>query len=285
MHPERPERLQVVISALQQPAFAGLEWHEAPLASPETLSLVHSLPHVQRVLESVPKHGRLPLDADTVLSPGSGQAALRAVGAVCAATDAVLSGKARNAFCAVRPPGHHAEPNRAMGFCLFNQVAIAARYALIKHGIERISIVDFDVHHGNGTQAAFEKEARVQYVSTHQFPLYPGTGWKDEIGVGNIVNVPLPAHTGSRAYRLAFRQHVLPALFQHDPQLILLSAGFDAHRLDPLAQMELESEDYAWITEQLLAFDRPVVSVLEGGYHLGALAESASAHVASLMQI
>ncbi len=271
------------MTALRHPAFSTLSWHEAPLATSDVLQLVHSRAHIQHVLGSVPERGLVPLDADTMLSPGSDKAALRAVGAVCAAIDAVVSKQARHVFCATRPPGHHAEPDRAMGFCLFNQIAIGARYALEFHGAERVSIVDFDVHHGNGTQAAFETEPQVQYVSTHQFPLYPGTGWKDETGVGNIVNIPLPAHTGSRAYRLAFTEQVMPALLAFGPQLVLISAGFDAHRLDPLAQMELESNDYAWITQQLLSLDVPLVSTLEGGYHLTALADSAAAHVAALM--
>jgi acetoin utilization deacetylase AcuC-like enzyme len=236
----------------------------------------------------VPRQGHAAIDADTVLSPGSGEAALRAAGAVCAAVDAVMAGEATNAFCAVRPPGHHAEPERAMGFCLFNSVAIGARRAREAHGLERVAVVDFDVHHGNGTQAAFEHDPRVFYGSTHQWPLYPGTGSARERGVGNIVNAPLRPMSGSAEFRRAFNEFILPALEDFRPDFLLVSAGFDAHRRDPLAQLLLDEGDYGWVTERLLDLaarhcQGRLVSTLEGGYDLDALAASAAAHVAALL--
>ncbi len=213
---------------------------------------------------------------------------LRAVGAVCAAVDAVVAGDADNAFCAVRPPGHHAEADHAMGFCLFNSVAIGAQRARQLHGLERAAIIDFDVHHGNGTQAIFENNPHVFYASTHQAPLYPGTGARSETGVGNIVNVPLRPMSGSAEFRHAFNEFILPALEDFRPDFILVSAGFDAHRADPLAQLMLVEADYAWVTERLMACaarhcEGRIVSSLEGGYDLDALAASAAAHVAALM--
>ena len=215
---------------------------------------------------------------------------MRAAGAVVAAVDAVVMGEADNAFCAVRPPGHHAEPGRAMGFCLFNNVAIGALRAREAHGLARVAVVDFDVHHGNGTQACFADDASLFYASTHQFPLYPGTGARSETGVGNIVNVPLRPMAGSREFRLGASREILPALDAFRPDLLLISAGFDAHRSDPLAQLLLDESDYTWITEQLLEIARQhaggrVVSTLEGGYDLAALGASAAAHVRVLMSV
>ncbi len=194
-----------------------------------------------------------------------------------------MAGEIDNAFCAIRPPGHHALPSRAMGFCLFNNVAIAARYALEQFNLARVAIVDFDVHHGNGTQAVFENEPRVLYASTHQFPLYPGTGRAEETGIGNLINVPLPPGTDGKHFRSAVDSRILPALTAFNPQLILVSAGFDAHAKDPLASLLLEEEDFAWISTRLLEFGVPLVSSLEGGYHLAALAISVEAHVEALM--
>lgn len=237
----------------------------------------------------VPQKGYAALDADTIVSPGSGQAALRAVGAVTSAVDAVLRGEAQNAFCAIRPPGHHAEPDQAMGFCLFNSIAIAACHAQAAHGITRVAIVDFDVHHGNGTQAAAQTDPNLFFASSHQYPLYPGTGAAEETGVGNIVNVPLPAGSEGQTFRRAFETRILPALDAFAPELLLVSAGFDAHRADPLAGLELEEDDFGWVTARLTeAAGRHaqgrLVSVLEGGYDLKALAGSAAAHVAALMK-
>jgi acetoin utilization deacetylase AcuC-like enzyme len=287
-HPESPARLEAVLAALSEPAFAKLERREAPVASLQQIARVHPGDFAERLIAAIPKQGYAALDADTVLSPGSGEAALRAAGAAVAAVDAVIGGEARNAFCAVRPPGHHAEPRHAMGFCLFNNVAIAAQHARQAHGLARVAVVDFDVHHGNGTQAAFEQDASLLYASTHQMPLYPGTGAASERGVGNIVNAPLRPGAGSDEFRNAVTTTVLPALDAFRPELVIISAGFDAHRDDPLAQLMLVEADYAWCTERLVEVARKhaqgrIVSSLEGGYDLDALAASASAHVAALM--
>jgi acetoin utilization deacetylase AcuC-like enzyme len=289
-HPERPARLQAILQALEDESFAALERAEAPPATMEQLCRVHPRGYVEAILHAVPKAGLFALDPDTTLSPGSGEAALRAAGAVCAAVDAVAQGEIANAFCAVRPPGHHAEPATAMGFCLFNNVAAGAHQARAVHGLKRVAVVDFDVHHGNGTQAMFENDPDAFYASTHQMPLYPGTGAASETGVGNICNAPLPPYAGSQEFRAAMAGRVLPALDRFRPDFLLISAGFDAHRADPLANLELEEEDFAWATEQLLAVasrhaSGRVVSALEGGYDLGALAASAAAHVLALMAV
>ena len=289
-HPEAPARLRTVLAALSGPQYARLERREAPEAALDDILRVHSRHHVEHVLGAVPKAGHAAIDADTVLSPASGTAALHAAGAVAAAVDAVVAKEADNAFCAVRPPGHHAEPDRAMGFCLFNNAAIGALRAREVHGFERVAVVDFDVHHGNGTQAAFEADDNLFYASTHQSPLYPGTGAASETGVGNIVNVPLRPMSGSGPFRVAMTGRVLPALDAFRPDLLLISAGFDAHRSDPLAQLMLEEADYTWITERLveIAFrhaDGRLVSTLEGGYDLTALGASVAAHVRVLMSV
>jgi acetoin utilization deacetylase AcuC-like enzyme len=290
-HPEAPARLAVVLEALSAPEFARLDRREAPQASIEDLTRVHPPQFVERLLAAVPEAGHIGIDADTVMSPASGEAALRAAGALAAAVDAVVSGEASNAFCAVRPPGHHAEPNRAMGFCLFNNVAVGALRARQVYGLARVAVVDFDVHHGNGTQACFWDDANLFYGSTHQSPLYPGTGRASETGArGNIVNVPLPPLSGSQAFRLGMTRTLLPALDEFAPQMLLISAGFDAHRADPLAQLQLDESDYTWATERLIEIaDRHaggrVVSTLEGGYDLVALGASAAAHVRVLMSV
>ncbi|WP_256647214.1 histone deacetylase family protein [Thermomonas paludicola] len=283
-HAERPARLVTVIRALEA-AHPDLDWQQAPRATRGQLLRVHAEALLETVLETVPT-GLLHLDPDTVLSPGSAEAALRAAGAAVAAVDAVLAGRTQRAFCAVRPPGHHATADRAMGFCLFNNVAVAARQAIDRHALERVAIVDFDVHHGNGTQAIFEQEPRVLYASSHQWPLYPESGARSETGCGNIFNMPLPTGSGSTEFRSAW-QAMFPALASFKPQLLLISAGFDGHRRDPLAGLLLEAEDYAWITRELVSIanrhsDGRIVSTLEGGYDLTALAESCVAHVDAL---
>ncbi|HXP29634.1 MAG TPA: histone deacetylase family protein [Stellaceae bacterium] len=287
-HPESPARLRAVLEGLESPAFAALDLRKAPRAELEDLVRAHSARFVEAMLAAIPAAGHAAVDADTIVSPDSGEAALRAAGAVCAAVDAVLAGEAANAFCAVRPPGHHAERERAMGFCLFNNIAIGAARARAVHGLERVAAIDFDVHHGNGTQAIFEADPDFFYGSTHQWPLYPGTGARSETGVGNVVNVPLPPMAGSSEFRHGVSQFILPALEEFRPDLIMISAGFDAHRDDPLAQLMLVEADYAWVTERLLECAQRrcggrVVSSLEGGYDLRALAASAAAHVAALM--
>jgi acetoin utilization deacetylase AcuC-like enzyme len=284
-HAERPERLTAVVEALRE-ACPDLDWREAPRATRGQLLRVHADSLLAAVLETRPT-ARTMLDPDTVLSPASAEAALRAAGAAVAAVDAVLTGEARTAFCAVRPPGHHATADAAMGFCLFNNIAIAAAHALDKHGLVRVAIADFDVHHGNGTQAIFESDPRVHYVSSHQMPLYPDTGHVRERGVGNILNAPLSPGSGSRAFREAWNERLLPALDAFRPQLVLVSAGFDAHWRDPLAQLQLDAADYTWITGELVAIAARhargrVVSMLEGGYDLQALRECSVAHVGAL---
>jgi acetoin utilization deacetylase AcuC-like enzyme len=289
-HPESPVRLQAIRKALAAPEFEALLRREAPRAEESQIARVHPGDFVRDLLDRVPASGDYALDPDTHMTPGSGEAALRAAGAVVAAVDAVMAGEADNAFCAVRPPGHHAEPDRAMGFCLFNNVAVGALHAREAHGLHRIAVVDFDVHHGNGTQAAFWDDPDLFYGSTHQMPLYPGTGSARERGVNaNIVNAPLPPAAGSREFREAMRHNIVPALTAFQPEFLLISAGFDAHGEDPLAGLNFDEEDFAWATEQLLALARSacggrVVSVLEGGYNPDALGRSVAAHVKALMQ-
>jgi acetoin utilization deacetylase AcuC-like enzyme len=287
-HPESPARLQSVLAALDDESFATLTRAEAPRATRDQLARVHDVALIDDVFANAPEQGFVRFDADTVMSPDSLEAALRAAGAVCAAVDAAIDGTSTRAFCAVRPPGHHATRKTAMGFCLFNNVAVGAAHALAR-GIERVAVVDIDVHHGNGTQDIFWSDARVMYASTHQSPLYPGTGTRAETGVGNIVNAPLPPRSGSSEFRTAFAQIVLPALQTFKPQLLIISAGFDAHRLDPLADLNLDAEDYAWATRELVDIatmyaSGRVVSSLEGGYSLTALRESTAAHVGALME-
>jgi acetoin utilization deacetylase AcuC-like enzyme len=286
-HPESPARLQAVLEALDQDRFAMLDRIEAARASYEQLARVHSPELIALVHAAAPTQGYAQLDADTAMSPDSLEAALRAAGAVCAAVDALIDGTATRAFCAVRPPGHHATHATPMGFCLFNNIAVGAAHALAR-GIERVAIVDFDVHHGNGTQDIFWRDPRVLYASTHQSPLYPGTGAEDETGAGNIVNAPLPPASSSFAFREICRDLILPAVARFRPQLVLISAGFDAHYLDPLANLNLGAPDYDWITRELVDIARKhahgrVASSLEGGYSLTALRQSVAAHVAALM--
>jgi acetoin utilization deacetylase AcuC-like enzyme len=287
-HPEAPVRLKVIREALAKAAIPGLEEREAPQASLEQLARVHPEPYAPRLLASVPTSGYARIDADTVMSPASGEAALRAAGAACAAVDALLAGESARAFVAMRPPGHHAEPDRVMGFCLFNTIAIAAMQARAVHGLKRLAILDFDVHHGNGTQAVFWDDPDTLYLSTHQWPLYPGTGAARERGAhGNIRNIPLAPGTDGLTWRLAVEREVLPAIDAWRPELILLSAGFDAHAADPLASLGLREDDFAWIAEAIAELaDRHaqgrILATLEGGYDPPALARSVTAFVRAL---
>ena len=288
-HVERPARLHAVLQALDHDRYAALDRVEAPPATREQLLRVHDAGHIGEVLLGAPAGEMLALDQDTVMGPGSTEAALHAAGAVVAAVDAVLGGSAQRAFCAVRPPGHHATRERAMGFRLFDNVAVGAAHALAAHGLKRVAIADFDVHHGNGTQDIFEREPRVLFASSHQSPLYPDSGHEDERGCGNIVNGVLSPGAGSHEFRELWDAVLLPRLHAFRPQLLLISAGFDARANDPLADIRLSEEDYAWLTERLVALARRhaegrIVSTLEGGYDLAALAASAAAHVQALME-
>jgi acetoin utilization deacetylase AcuC-like enzyme len=290
-HPETSERLRAVLTALEASEFSDLIRESAPMASVEQLSRVHPRDYVEAILAIHPDLGEpVQIDGDTVMSAGSAEAAARAAGGSCLAVDAVMEGWARAAFAAVRPPGHHAEPNKPMGFCLFNNAAVAAMHARVRWGVQRVAVVDFDVHHGNGTQAMFAADADLFYGSSHQHPCYPGTGEAWERGIAdNIINVPLRARDGGAAFRAAWSDIIIPALDAFAPGLLIISAGFDAHIADPLAQLRVETADYAWLTAQLVAVaDRHcggrVVSVLEGGYDLNALAASAAVHVRALMR-
>lgn len=289
-HPERVDRARAVHAALEAPDFTALDRREAPLAAREEILRCHPEVYVAGIERAIPETGFVPLDPDTHVSPGSLEAAMRGVGGCVAAVDAVLAGEAKAAFVATRPPGHHAETARAMGFCLFGNVAIAAKRALDHHGLSRVAVVDFDVHHGNGTQDLLWDEARALFCSTHQMPLYPGTGHPSEAGAhGNVLNVPLSPHSGSAEMRRAYDDVIFPALEEFEPELVLVSAGFDAHAADPLAQLEWTVEDFAWVTGRIcdIAEDHAggrVVSNLEGGYDLEALAQSVAAHVTVLME-
>lgn len=291
-HPERIERLRAVLEALDAADLRGVIREEAPLATRDQLAAVHGGEHVDALLAiEIPDGEHGALDGDTIVSHGSIEAALRAAGAVIHAVDLVMEGKADEAFSAVRPPGHHAEPDRAMGFCLFNNVAVAAQHARNHYGLARIAVADFDVHHGNGTQAAFWDDPALFFASSHQSPLYPGTGARHERGAhGNIANAPLDPGSGSREFRDVWSRDLLPAIDAFAPDLLLVSAGFDAHASDPLAQMRLQADDYAWLTTELAALARKhcggrMVSTLEGGYDLPALAESVVAHVEVLADL
>jgi acetoin utilization deacetylase AcuC-like enzyme len=289
-HPERVARLERVRRALAAPDFAALDRRAAPLGTREDILLCHPGRYIDRVEAAIPDEGWVSLDADTHVSPGSLTAALRAVGGCVAATDAVLAGEVANAFVACRPPGHHAERETAMGFCLFGNIAIAARHAMERHGLSRVAIVDFDVHHGNGTQDLLWDEPRALFVSSHQMPLYPGTGHPQETGAHqNVMNVPLAPMTDGAHMRRVYEAEVFPALIDFRPELLLVSAGFDAHAADPLANLEWTAEDIGWLTARLCdvadeTCGGRVVSTLEGGYDLDALGLSVAAHVRVLME-
>ena len=289
-HPERPDRLRAIDRALGHERFRALVRVEAPAAALDTIALCHPMQYVTAIRDATPKDGLIGLDADTTLSPGSFEAALRAAGGAVHAVDEVMAGTAANAFVATRPPGHHTETARPMGFCLYNNAAIAARYAQKQHGIERAAVVDFDVHHGNGSQDIFWSDPTVMYGSTHQMPLDPGTGAVSDRGEHNtVVNAPLRPGDGGDEFRAAFETVILPRLRDFRPDLIVISAGFDAHMRDPLANLNLLEADFDWATRKLMEIADAcaggrIVSVLEGGYDLEGLANSVAAHVAALMQ-
>jgi len=288
-HPECPDRLRSVLIGLEEEEFHHLKRLEAPEIELSQVELVHSSDYVEQIMDNVPSSGLVSLDPDTSLSPASGEATRRAAGAAVTAVDEVMENRADNAFCAIRPPGHHAESTRAMGFCLFNSAAIAAFHARVAHKLERVAVIDFDVHHGNGTQHSLENDAGMFYGSSHQWPAYPGTGSKEEVGCAdNVVNAPLAPGAGSREFRQAYEDRILPSLRAFNPELLIISAGFDAHTRDPLAQLNVQTEDYGWLTRQLMDVadencEGRVISLLEGGYNLDALRESTQAHVRTLM--
>ncbi|MET0429389.1 MAG: histone deacetylase family protein [Microvirga sp.] len=288
-HPERPDRIRAIEGALEQERFAPLLREVAPRAEIESIALAHAEAYVAAIRDACPREGLVRIDDDTVMSPGSYEAALRGAGGAILAVDEVMAGRATNAFVCMRPPGHHAVHARAMGFCLFNNAAIAARHAQRHHGAGRVAIMDWDVHHGNGTQDIFWSDRSVLYASTHEMPLYPGTGAAGERGeFGTVVNAPLHAGEGSEAFRAAMNRTILPAIAAFEPDLLIISAGFDAHWRDPLASLNLTEADFDWATTMLMELaDRScgnrIVSVLEGGYDLDALARSSAAHVGALM--
>ena len=290
-HPERPDRMRAVEKVLSHELFTGLTREEAPEADDDAIARVHPTAYVEAIRAAAPERGMIYMDGDTPMTPGTLRALLHGVGAAIRATDAVMSGEFANAFCGVRPPGHHAEPERAMGFCFFNNVAIAAQHARARHGADRVAVVDFDVHHGNGTQAAFWSDRNLFYASTHQMPLYPGSGHPNETGLtGNIVNAPLRSGDAGPQFRDAFLSRILPELTDFAPDLLIISAGFDAHRDDPLASLELVEDDFSWATYKLAEVAAKhaggrIVSVLEGGYDLGGLARSSGVHVRALMDV
>lgn len=289
-HPERADRLRAIERELEREAYQFLLRAEAPEAPIEAIERVHPASYIEAVRRAVPAEGHIHVDSDTVLSAKSWEAILRAAGAAVHAVDKVMAGEVRNAFCAVRPPGHHAEPTHAMGFCFFNNAAIAAEHARAVYGAQRVAVVDFDVHHGNGTQAMFWSDKNLLYASTHQMPLFPGTGAVNEEGIArNIVNAPLRSGDDGYHFREAFESRILPNLHRFSPDLIIISAGFDAHRDDPLAGLALTEKDFAWATQKLIEIAEKhaggrVVSMLEGGYNLEALARSAAEHVRVLME-
>ena len=289
-HPERVERLRAILSVLESPQFAALDRRTAPPAPVAEILRCHPQGYIDQIRAAVPVLGSVALDPDTHVSPGSWDAAVHGMGAVLGALDAVMAGEVSNAFAAVRPPGHHAETAKPMGFCLFGTVAIAAKRALDHHGLSRVAVLDFDVHHGNGTQDLLWDEPRALFVSSHQFPHWPGTGRADETGAqDNVMNLPLAPGTGGAEFRAAWRDSVFPRVEAFAPELILVSAGFDAHADDPLSDLNLLEEDFAWITDKICDIAQRhaggrVVSALEGGYHLDALAQSTAAHVKVLME-
>ena len=287
-HPERVARIETIDMVLAAAPYAGLSCAEAPAASDEEIGRAHDAAYVAMVRERTPKEGWVSLDPDTYMCPDSLEAARHAAGANIAAVEAVMGGRQKAAFCAVRPCGHHAEKRRAMGFCLFDNVAVGTLHAIEALGAEKVAIIDFDVHHGNGTQDIFWEDGRVLFASSHQMPLYPGTGAAHERGVGNVFNAPLAPMTGGREMRAAYEERILPAVRDFVPDLVMISAGFDAHRDDPLANLNWLPEDFGWVTAAICRVaaeccDGRVVSTLEGGYDLDGLAESLRAHLDALI--
>jgi acetoin utilization deacetylase AcuC-like enzyme len=287
--PERAERLKAFLDRLDAPEFAGLEHRLAPRAERGQLCRVHDVHYVTKVYATEPDEGEAALSPDTYMTPGSLEAALRAAGAACAAVDAVMRGEAENAFCAVRPPGHHAAASNTMGFCIFNNAAVAAAHARMIHDCARVAILDFDVHHGNGTQAIFRADPHVMFTSVHQAFIFPRSGDAGETGVGNLVNVPVRRDQGVAAYTGALEDKILPALQAFAPELLILSAGFDAHHADPLADMRLRTSDFTTVTQAIMqtaarVCGGRVVSLLEGGYNPEAMADSAVAHLRVLVE-
>ena len=289
-HPERPDRLRAIDRALEDERFQMLAREQAPVATLDMIVHCHPRDYVEEIRNANPSQGMVRLDADTSMSPGTFEAVLRAIGGAAMATDEVMAGKIHNAFCAIRPPGHHAETVRPMGFCFFNTAAIIVRHAQKNHGAERVVVVDFDVHHGNGTQEIFWSDPTVMYCSTHEMPLYPGTGARSERGLhDNIVNAPLRAGDGGKQFRAALETVILPRAVAFSPDFVVISAGFDAHMRDPLANLNLLEPDFAWATQKLMEIADTsakgrIVSVLEGGYDLQGLSCSVAAHVTALMR-
>ncbi|MDR0934477.1 MAG: histone deacetylase family protein [Burkholderiaceae bacterium] len=290
-HPDSPERLTSVRKALRSPEFKGVPWKDAPLGTTEQVLLVHTPEYVDRIGRMRPKKGYVPLDGgDTVMSPGTWNAIMACVGAACAGVDDVVKGEAKRVYCVTRPCGHHAEPERAMGFSIFNHAAVAAAYAIDTHKIPKVAIVDIDVHHGNGTQDMFYYKPNVFYGSCHQSPFYPGTGAKYETGIdNNVVNVLLSRGCNSPTFRERMETEMLPALRRFKPELMIISAGFDAHQKDPLGGLSLTDDDFYWITKELVKIadefgQGRVVSILEGGYSMSGLATGSIAHARALME-
>jgi acetoin utilization deacetylase AcuC-like enzyme len=287
-HPESSERLRALLDRLGEPAFEALERRTAPRAEWGQISRIHEPTYMSRVFATVPREGEAWISPDVIVSPASGEACLRAAGAVCAAVDAVATGEARNAFCAVRPPGHHAAAGSSMGFCIFNNVAVGVAHARVVHGFERIAVVDFDVHHGNGTQAIFRHDPATFFASIHQSMIFPNSGASGDVGVGNMVNVPLVRDTSAAAFQEAFEDKILPAMRAFRPEFVFVSAGFDAHVRDPLGDLRLMTADFSRLTGALMAVAEAccggrLVSVLEGGYNPEALADACAVHVQTLM--
>ena len=289
-HPECPERIPSIINGLKRIQSKNLIWKEVGSFDEKYIKLTHSEKYLEKINQSFPKEGLDFLDGDTIVSKGSKKAAYDAVSSIINAIDAVMNKEFNNAFCVVRPPGHHAEKEQAMGFCIFNNVAVGATYLLEKYKLNKVAIIDFDVHHGNGTQDIFYNEKKVLYISSHQFPFYPGTGSEDETGkYNNILNIPLKAETSSKEFFDSYKK-VYDKLNEFKPEFILLSAGFDAHKNDPLANINLESKDYYTLTKEIMKIakqicESKIVSILEGGYNLAAIQESAKYHVEALLEV